>query len=107
MDEERIGNVFYLAPELSHKTSPKSFLTYRFIYATLQKSHFLDEKGETFKTSKDVGIEFNLEWRYTFQPQVQFLGQMAFLFPGKAFEYDNRSVSSFVYALQGGLSLRF
>ena len=105
-DEERIGNVFYLAPEFSHKTSEKSFLTYRFIYAGLQKARFLDEIGEIFETSKDVGMELNLEWYYEFQSQVQFLGQMAFLFPGKAFEYKE-SVSSFVYALQAGLSLRF
>ena len=106
VDEERIGNVFYLAPEFSHKASEKSFLTYRFVYANLQKSDFLNEQGEIFETGKDLGMELNLEWHYKFQEKAQFLGQVALLFPGKAFEYEG-SVSSLVYAFQAGLSLGF
>ena len=84
VDEDRIGNAFYLAPEVSYGALNKGLFTYRLIYASLQKTEFLDREGELFTTSKDLGLEFDVEFRYAFQPQVQFFRAAGFFVSGES-----------------------
>lgn len=82
LDDEAISNTLYVAPKMSYAMSERLDLNNTLIYAQLMTNPVA---GNT-NFSKDLGFEWDIELAYKPTDRIQWVNQIGFLMPGKAFK---------------------
>lgn len=80
-DDEAISNTFYLAPSVSYAWSETLDVRNTLIYGQL-----LSAVKNSVDSSKELGLEWDLELVYKPSEKVQWINEVGFLFPGNAWK---------------------
>ncbi len=107
VDDEAVSNVFFLAPSMKYKWDDKIDLKSKFIYGQLLNSKMKDGNN-IIDTSKDLGLELNLELIYKPRERVTWSTGVGVLFPGSAWSAGNLNLDTkTTYGLETKASITF
>lgn len=93
LDEDAVGNVVFLRPEISYQWSDKLNWKNSILWAQLDK----DPRGANSGTSKDVGFEFNSTFDYKVTDRFTWQTRLGVMLPGAAWKgastdnFDNKT----------------
>lgn len=97
-DDEAISNAMYFAPAVTYAWNEKLDLRNTIIYAQLMK--------ENVATSKDLGLEWDIELIYKPSARVQWVNQLGLLFPGDAWKV-NGAANDFTFGFASKAAISF
>ncbi|MGZ3771165.1 MAG: hypothetical protein ACXVCP_07635 [Bdellovibrio sp.] len=80
-DDEFISNAFYLAPSVGYQWNDRLDLRNTVVYGQL-----LSTVKNSVDSSKDLGLEWDIELVYKPSERIQWVNQLGVLFPGGAFK---------------------
>lgn len=104
LDEEQVGNLFYLAPQFNRSLSDKLTWTNRLFWGQLVNA--VSNSGQTL--ANDIGIELDMGLTYRPNERVTWLNEVGLLAPGSAFkEGANNHPNKFIYGWQSRFVVTF
>lgn len=80
-DDESISNTLYLAPSVNYHWSDNIKVRNTLVYAQL-----MNVQKNSVDSTKDLGLEWDIEVIYQPIERIQWVNQVGFLFPGEAFK---------------------
>lgn len=80
-DDEMISNAFYLAPSVGYAFSDRFDLRNTLVYGQL-----LNAVKNSVDSSKNLGLEWDIELIYKPSEKIRWINQLGVLFPGDAFK---------------------
>lgn len=88
-DEEYLSNAIYFAPSVNYKWSDRLDVRNTVIWAQLA-----NVVNSSVDSSKDLGLEWDIELVYKPSDRIQWVNQVGLLFPGEAFKNGNDNLEN-------------
>ncbi|MBO9666384.1 MAG: hypothetical protein J7501_06180 [Bdellovibrio sp.] len=89
VDDESVGNAFYLAPQVTYAWNDKFDVRNTLVYAQL-----MNTLHNSVDAKKDLGLEWDIEVIYKPLERVQWVNQIGLLFPGEAWKNGNANLGN-------------
>lgn len=103
VDDETVGNTFYLAPTFSYAWNDRLDLNNTLVYAQL-----LNTMKNSVDAKKDLGLEWDVELVYKPVERVQWVNQLGLLFPGSAWKNGTSNLDNgFAYGFTTKAAISF
>ncbi|UXR64307.1 alginate export family protein [Bdellovibrio bacteriovorus] len=80
-DDESISNTIYFAPSVNYAWSERIDLRNTLVYAQLMQT-----QNSSVDSSKDLGLEWDIDVVYKHSDRIQWVNQVGLLFPGEAWK---------------------
>ncbi len=80
-DDEYLSNAVYLAPSVNYRWSERLDIRNTLVYAQLMQT-----VKSSVDSTKDLGLEWDIELTYRPSERVQWVNQLGLLFPGQAWK---------------------
>lgn len=102
-DDEMISNALYLAPSVGYAWNDRLDVRNTLVYAQL-----LNPVKNSVDSSKNLGLEWDIELVYKPSERVQWVNQIGLLMPGDAFKNGNEGLeNSFTYGFASKAAISF
>lgn len=105
-DDEMISNAAYIAPSVNYVFGDKWSLRNTLVYAQL-----LDANKNSVDSTKDLGLEWDIDLVYKHSEKIQWVNQVGFLFPGDAWKNgtgtDGNFSNDFTYGFTTKAAISF
>ena len=105
-DDEMISNVAYIAPSVNYSFTDKWSLRNTVVYAQL-----LETQKNSVDSTKDLGLEWDIDLVYKHSKKIQWVNQVGLLFPGDAWKNgtgtDGNYSNSFTYGFTSKAAISF
>nr|BFD60835.1 hypothetical protein CKG001_29420 [Bdellovibrio sp. CKG001]BFD68443.1 hypothetical protein HAGR004_34650 [Bdellovibrio sp. HAGR004] len=88
-DDESISNTMYLAPSVNYAWSERIDLRNTLVYAQLMQT-----QNSSVDSSKDLGLEWDIDVVYKHSDRIQWVNQVGLLFPGEAWKNGNDNLEN-------------
>lgn len=101
-DDESISNTFYFAPSVNYVWSERIDLRNTLVYAQLMQT-----QNSSVDSSKDLGLEWDIDVVYKHSDRIQWVNQVGLLFPGEAWKNGNDNLDkgfTFGFASKAAIS---
>ncbi|AHZ83715.1 hypothetical protein Bb109J_c3107 [Bdellovibrio bacteriovorus] len=80
-DDEYVSNAIYLAPSVNYAWSERVDLRNTLVYAQLMQT-----QNSSVDSTKDLGLEWDIDVVYKHSDKIQWVNQVGLLFPGEAWK---------------------
>ena len=101
-DDEAISNAMYIAPSATYAWNDRLDLRNTVVYGQLMNVQ------NTVDSSKDLGLEWDIELVYKPSERVQWVNQVGLLFPGAAFKDGSSGLeNAFTYGFASKAAISF
>jgi len=102
-DDESISNVVYIAPSVGYAWNDKVDLRNTIVYGQL-----LNTVKNSVDSSKDLGLEWDIELVYKPSDRIQWVNQLGLLFPGEAWKNGTEDLeNSFTFGFASKAAISF
>lgn len=102
-DDESISNTIYLAPSVNYTWNERFDVRNTVVYGQL-----LNGVKNSVDSTKDLGLEWDIDLIYKPSERVQWVNQIGFLFPGSAYKNGTEGLGSdFTYGFASKAAISF